>query len=192
MPSSVCLRSGLLAATSGVAAAGEGTLINGVARADGGVDAGTSGVVTAEGRVDGGTIGVEAAEGRDDGGRGGDDGRGVGVGMRAAGVDDGRSAGVDVDDGRGAGVDAGRGAGVETRAAGAGVEGDAAAAVTCVGNGAAAGIASAPHSESMSSVGGAIDGIGGRPLTRSLSDRLSVIALSVRLFTAGGTNQAGA
>ena len=128
----------------------------------------------AEGRVDGDTNGVDTAEGREDGGRGANDGRGAGVAV--AGLDDGRGAGVEA---RGAGAE------LEARGAGAGVDGDAAT----WGSGAGPGIASPPHSASMSSVGGAIDGIGGRPLTRSLSDRLSVIALSGRLFTAGCTNQ---
>jgi hypothetical protein len=153
MPSSVCERRCLLGLMSGVAVADAGTA-NGVAEADGGVEAGTSGVAVAEGRVDAGTSGVETAEGRDasgaegDAASGADDGRGIGVGRRAAGLADGRGAGVD---------------------------GEAAASL---GGGAGAGISSAPHSESISSVGGAMDGIGGLALTRSLSDRLSVIALT--------------
>ena len=131
IPSSVCLRSGLVLVglTSGVATAdARGGVTRGVVIADGGVDAGTNGVAIAEGRSDGVTSGVDVAD--------------AAVGR----------------------ADAGRGAGVDGTAS--------------LGNGAAAGISSAPHSESMSSVGGAMDGIGGRPLTRSLSDRLSVIALT--------------
>jgi len=158
IPSSVCLRSGFVAATSGVAVGGveRGTLIKGVALADGGVDAGTSGVAMADGRVEGAASGVLVADGRDDAGRGGEEARGTGVGMAAAGLDEGRGAG----------------AGADAR----GGEDGVAAALSC-GTRAGAGISSAPHSESISSVGGAMDGIGGRPLTRSLSDRLSVIAL---------------
>jgi len=154
------LRSGLLAAMSGVAVAGVGGTASGVSSADGGVEAGTSGVVTAEGRDAAGTSGVVTAEGRE------------GSGCEATagtGADDGRGAGVEA---RGAGLEEGRGVGVEAR--GAGVDGDATASL---GTAAGAGISSAPHSESISSVGGAMDGIGGLALTRSLSDRLSVIAL---------------
>jgi hypothetical protein len=49
-------------------------------------------------------------------------------------------------------------------------------------------MSSAPHSESISSVGGAIDGIGGRPLTRSLG--LSVMPRTQGHFMAWRTNQA--
>jgi hypothetical protein len=95
---------------------------------------------------------------------------GVDAGTNGVVIAEGRSegvmSGVDVADATAGRTDAGRGAG-------AGVDGTAS-----LGNGAAAGISSAPHSESISSVGGAMDGIGGLPLTRSLSDRLSVIALT--------------
>jgi hypothetical protein len=157
MPSKVCDRRGFAAATNGVAVGGveRGTLIKGVAVADGGVDAGTNGVAMADGRVEGAASGVSVADGREDVGRGADDARGAGVAVAAAGLDEGRGAGVDA----------------EAR----GGE-DGAAALSC-GTRAGAGISSAPHSESISSVGGAMDGMGGRPLTRSLSDRLSVIAL---------------
>jgi hypothetical protein len=136
-------------------------LINGVASAEGGVEPGSSGVAIAEGTVDGDSNGVEATEGGEEAGRGADDGRGAAA--FAVGIDDGRGAGVEA---RVAGAGSG---------AGSGGDGDAAATV---GRGAGPGIGSAPHSASMSSVGGAIDGNGGLPLTRSLSDRLSVIALS--------------
>ncbi len=118
------------------------------------------GVATADGGVEAGTSGVAMADGRVDGltngvavaeGR---EGRGIGVGMCAAGLEDGRGAGVD-GEGEGEGV-----------------------AAASLGSGAGAGSSSAPHSESISSVGGAMDGIGGLALTRSLSDRLSVIALT--------------
>ena len=134
-------------------------MINGVAVAEGGVEAGTNGVVMAEGRVEGAASGVSVADGRDELGRGAEEARGTGVGMAVAGLAEGRGAG----------------AGVEARG---GDEGAAwgAAALVC-GTRAGAGMSSAPHSESISSVGGAMDGIGGLPLTRSLSDRLSVIAL---------------
>lgn len=152
------MRRGFAAATSGVAVGGleRGTLINGVAVADWGVDAGTSGVLMADGRVEGAASGVSVAEGRDDVGRGADDARGTGVGMAAEGLDEGRGAGAGADDARGGE--------------------DGVAALGC-GTPAGAGSSSAPHSESISSVGGAMEGMGGRPLTRSLSDRLSVIAL---------------
>jgi hypothetical protein len=169
MPNSVCFRSGFAAATNGVAVGGveRGALINGVAKADGGVDAGTSGVASAEGRSRAATSGVAVAEGRDevgrdDAGRGAEEGRGRGVAIRAAGLEEGRGAGAGVDDARG------------------GVDGVA----TC-GTRAGPGISSAPHSESISSVGGAMDGRGGLPLTRSLSDRLSVIALYVAFSRPG-------
>jgi hypothetical protein len=145
MPNSVCLRKGLLAPTSGVAAA------------EGGVDAGTSGVDSADGRVDAGASGVDTADGREDGGLGGE-------------AETGEEA-------RGAGVEA-RGAGVEARGAGVEALGVAVAVETLIGAaGGGTGNSSAPHSESISSVGGAMDGMGGLALTRSLSDRLSVIAL---------------
>lgn len=106
------------------------------------------------------TSGVPGAgagtEGRDE-----EEGRGMGVGIRGAGAD-GFAAATGLDAGRG-GTDDARGAGTE-------------ACASSAGNGAAAGISSAPHSASMSSVGGAIDGTGGLELTRSLG--LSVIALS--------------
>lgn len=162
MPSKVCERRGFAAATSGVAVGGveRGTLIKGVVVADGGVDAGTSGVAMADGRVEGAARGVSVADGRDDEGRGAEEARGTGVGMAAAGLDEGRAAGAGADaDARGA-------------------EDGEAALLSC-GTRAGAGMSSAPHSESISSVGGAMDGIGARPLTRSLSDRLSVIALQV-------------
>jgi hypothetical protein len=75
----------------------------------------------------------------------------------------------------------GAGAGVEARGAGNGV-----AVVLSCGTPPGAGISSAPHSESMSSVGGAIDGRGGLPVTRPLSDLLSVIALPVAFSRPGG------
>jgi hypothetical protein len=137
MPSSVCLRSELVAAgvVSAIPAAGAG--------AGRGVDR-------------------RATGGAEDAGRGA---AGTGVGRRGAG----------------SGVDrlVAAGAGVEERAAAArsGVAVAAAVALDC-GRRAGAGISSsAPHSESMSSVGGAMEGRGGLALTRSLSDRLSVIAL---------------
>lgn len=121
MPSSVCLRSGLLAA--------------------GGADAAAVGA---------------------------DEGRGAGTeDARGAGTEDACGAGTE-DEGRGGEDEARCGAGVVVAGGGAG-----SGAVIC-GTRAGAGMSSAPHSESMSSVGGAIDGIGGRPLTRSLG--LSVIA----------------
>jgi len=130
-------------------------LIKGVAVAEGG-DAGTSGVAMAEGRVEGAAKGVSVAEGREELGRGADEARAT----TGAGLADGR----------------GEGGGVE--AAWGGVDGAGRAVVTSsCGMGAGAGMSSVPHSASMSSVGGAMDGIGARPLTRSLSDRLSVIAL---------------
>jgi hypothetical protein len=183
IPSSVCERRPLVGLMSGVAVADDmaGTA-RGVAVAEGGVEAGTSGVAIADGRVDAGTSGVELADGRDASGaegeaeRGADDGRGIGVGMRA-GLADGRGAGVDAL-GAGGGADAGAGDEVLGADAGAGVEGDAAVAVAVsLGNGAGLGSSSAPHSASISSVGGAMDGTGVLALTRSLSDRLSVIAL---------------
>ena len=130
------------------------------------MDAGTTGVDTAEGRVDGATSGVDTADGREDGGRaGGEDEPDAEAGE--AGVE-ARGAGSGVEErGAGAGVEA-RGAGVDVDV---GVD-----ALTC-GTRAGGGISSAPHSASISSVGGAMDGIGGLALTRSLSDRLSVIAL---------------
>jgi hypothetical protein len=170
MPSSVCERRGLLGLMSGVAVADVTGAARGVVVADGGVEAGTSGVAMADGRVDAGTSGVDTAEGRDASGaegdeatKGADDGRGIGVGRRAAGLADGRGGGVEA-----------LGAGTEAR--GAGVDDDVAVAAS-LGSGAGAGISSAPHSASMSSVGGAMDGTTGLVLTRSLSDRLSVIAL---------------
>jgi len=63
------------------------------------------------------------------------------------------------------GIEAGSGA---RAAGGAGTDDD-----ITFGSGAGEGMASAPHSESMSSVGGAIDGSGGR----LLGSRFSVIAL---------------
>jgi hypothetical protein len=171
MPSRVCLRSGLLPTI-------------GVALADGGVEAAISG-------FEGATRGVEIADGRPtDSAAAGLDGRGAGaeearggIGVAeargGAGVTEARGgAGVTEvrggAEGRAAGGEDGRGAGVDGRGAGVAVAG---AAATC-GKRAGAGISSAPHSESMSSVGGAMEGIGGLPLTRSLSDRLSVIALT--------------
>jgi hypothetical protein len=166
MPSSVCLRSGLVPT-------------NGVALADGGVDAAISG-------FDGATRGVEIADGRGDGpaATGDEDGRGAGAdeargaegaeeARGGAGVEEARG-GAGVEEARGAGAAEARGACVDEAAAEAGA---AAVAPTC-GSLAGAGISSAPHSESMSSVGGAIEGMGGLPLTRSLSDRFSVIALT--------------
>jgi len=170
------LRSGLLLPTSGVAVA------------EGGVEAAISGLV-------GATNGVASADGRLAGAADGEDGRGAGIdeARGGTGVDEARG-GAGVDEARdGAGVDEARdgagdegrdGAGDEACAAGAaegcgaGVDGLCAVAATC-GSLAGAGISSPPHSESISSVGGAIEGIGGLPLTRSLSDRLSVIALTL-------------
>lgn len=113
---------------------------------------------------------------------------GVAVACEGAGTD-ARVGGAD-ETGRGGAVlgdEAGRG-GAEERAggngvaelaaeAGRGARGAGVAVALSCGTPAGAGISSAPHSESMSSVGGAIDGRGGRPLTRSLSDLLSLIAL---------------
>jgi hypothetical protein len=181
MPSSVCERRALVGLMSGVVVADEAAdKAKGVAVADGGVEAGTSGVAMADGRVDAGTSGVETAEGRDASGaegdaeRGADDGRGIGVGRRAPGLAEGRDVGV---------AELGAGAGAEARGAGGGADGrrsgvDGDAAVTAsLGRGAGAGSSSVPHSASISSVGGAMDGTGVLALTRSLSDRLSVIAL---------------
>jgi hypothetical protein len=171
MPSSVCERRAFVGLMSGVAVAD--------------VAASTAG-------------GADAASGDDDG-------RGIGVGRRAPGLADGRGAGVEAlgagtealgagtealgagtealgagTEALGAGTEA-LGAGTEalgagTEALGAGVEGEAVVAAS-VGSGAGAGSSSAPHSASISSVGGATDGTGVLALTRSLSDRLSVIAL---------------
>ena len=161
------MRSGLLLPTSGVAVA------------EGGVEAAISGLV-------GATNGVASADGRLAGAADGEDGRGAGIdeARGGTGVDEARG-GAGVDEARDGAGDEGRdGAGDEACAAGAaegcgaGVDGLCAVAATC-GSLAGAGISSPPHSESISSVGGAIEGIGGLPLTRSLSDRLSVIALTL-------------
>jgi hypothetical protein len=90
-----------------------------------------------------------------------------GLSLRAGDGDDevaGRGGNVDVV----AAVAAGRGGTL-----GAGCGGALTASCGTLG---AAGISSSPHSESISSVGGAIEGRGGLALTRSLKDRLSFIA----------------
>jgi hypothetical protein len=126
--------------------------------------------------------------GADDDGRGAVEGRGGEEGLAAAGTE-----------ARASGTGVALAAGTEARGGGTGVAlaalepaeagpaaGDlteaelAGAGFAMRGTGGAAGMSSAPHSESMSSVGGAIDGIGGRPLTRSLG--LSVIALKHGAF----------
>ncbi|HEX2877526.1 MAG TPA: hypothetical protein VHP33_40035 [Polyangiaceae bacterium] len=115
----------------------------------------------------------------------GDDGAAAAAGAaegRGAGVDEARGTATAGTDARGAGVDEARGAaaaaGTEARGTGVGAGAGAGVDGLSFGTFAAAGISSAPHSESISSVGGAMDGRGGLALTRSLSDRLSFIALS--------------
>ena len=92
---------------------------------------------------------------------------GLAADLAAAGAgEEGRTAG-----GSGAaGYDGGAAAGGFDRVGASVAEG---AGAPARGTRAGAGISSAPHSESMSSVGGAMEGRGGR----ELSDRLSVIAL---------------
>lgn len=103
-----------------------------------------------------------------DGGRGAPEGRGIGVGIRGgAGAGDDGALGAALGDATAA-------TGGELFGAGAGVDG---ALTAMFGTGAGAGISSPPHSASISSVGGALDGTIGRMLARSLSDRFSVIAL---------------
>lgn len=177
MPSSVCLRRGFTVATSlagsactaGGSGAGGGALgaAAGVlgAVAAGGSERGMTGAMPSKVCLRSGLVAaaIGAADGR---GAGVDEARGTaaaaGTEARGAGVDDAL------------GVDAAAAAGTEARGSGAGAGVDG---LNC-GTFAATGMSSAPHSESISSVGGAMDGRGGLALTRSLSDRLSFIALS--------------
>jgi hypothetical protein len=115
---------------------------------------------------------------------------GVGTEARASGgaEEAGRGAALGDEAGRGGADERAAGNGVATLAAEAGIDergAGAGVALSC-GTRAGAGISSAPHSESMSSVGGAIDGRAGLPLTRSLSDLLSVIALPVAFSRPAG------
>jgi hypothetical protein len=188
MPSSVCLRSGFTVATSfagsagAVGGSGGGSALGAVRGVLDAVAAGGSERAAVTGAMpsrvclrSGLATGAVAATGAADGrGAGVDEARGTaaaaGTEARGAGVDEARGAGVDVDEARGAAA----AAGTDARGSGAGVDVEG---LNC-GTFAGAGISSAPHSESISSVGGAMDGRGGLALTRSLSDRLSFIALS--------------
>lgn len=190
MPNSVCLRRGLSArggddavAVGGaddVAGGDEGamggadgcSLATGGSERDGITGARPSSVCLRRGLSDAVVSSASAAAGAG----AGTDARATGgaedAGRGAAGTGVGRR-------GAGSGVDRLATGGADARGAAGGSGGGAPAAVALdSGRRAGAGMSSsAPHSESMSSVGGAMEGRGGLALTRSLSDRLSVIAL---------------
>jgi hypothetical protein len=179
MPSSVCLRRGLVVAGVANALAGDGAGAGLDVRATGGADeTGRGAAGTGVGRRGAGS-GV-ARRGA------------VGSGVAARGAGSGVARG---DAGSGVAARGGAGSGVARDGVGAGglATGDAdvrgAASLgariadawtlesSCGRRAGAGRSSSAPHSESMSSVGGAMEGRGALALTRSLSDRLSVIAL---------------